>query len=93
MQLTTLLPILGLALSASATVPTVFGGCHYSSIGVEPWYNCNEQNGGSDPCAATQNCYMACGRAGSDDKASDFVMVAEWNGDALGSCSCECYLK
>ncbi|KAF7196816.1 hypothetical protein HII31_01734 [Pseudocercospora fuligena] len=91
MQLIALLFGYAVSVSMAEKVNTVFGGCNYSPIGVEPWYNCNDQNGGSDPCAPTQNCFMACGRAGSKDKASDFVMVAEWNGG--NTCNCECWLK
>ena len=83
--------MIALPLAVSATVPTMFSGCTYKPIGVEPWYNCNDMNGGTDPCAEQQDCYMACYRAGSNDKRSDFVGVAENNGD--GSCNCKCYLK
>ncbi|KAK4628729.1 hypothetical protein CLAFUW4_08002 [Fulvia fulva] len=85
--------LIALPLAVSASVPTIFSGCNYKPIGVEPWYNCNEQNGGSDPCAEQQDCYMACGSAGSNDKKDDFVIVAEWNGNSQGTCNCKCYLK
>lgn len=93
MHLTTILPLVALLSSATA-VQTIFNGCTYSKLQVEPWYNCNELNGGTDPCQEQQSCYMACGRAGSNDKPKDFVMVAEQNGPGAGNtCSCKCYLK
>jgi hypothetical protein len=89
---TSLLTTLALALGVSA-MDTTFGGCKYSKISGTPWHNCNDYNGGKDPCPEQQNCLMACGRAGSKDNANTFVMVSEYNGPDLGTCNCVCYLK
>lgn len=89
-----LLPfLLVTASTALAAVDTQFLGCTYSKLSVEPWYNCNDLNGGVDPCQQQHSCYMACGRAGSSDKPGDFVMVAEQNGPLADyPCACRCYM-
>lgn len=89
----TTITFLTVLFNTATAMDTVFGGCKYTALGVTPWYNCNAYNGGKDPCMEQQSCIEACGRAGSQDTAADFVMVADYNGPSLGTCECYCYLK
>ena len=80
--------ILSVLLFAVAAVNAVgsarFDGCEYKSLGVKAWDNCKG--------ACKQfDCYTACHRVGSKDRASDYVSTADLNGD--NSCSCKCYYR
>jgi len=81
-----LLPIV-LASTALAVMPARFDGCRYTTLRDGAYNNCD-----GNPCSAF-NCFQACGRAGSKDNRNTFVMVGDYNGPILNSCSCKCNLR
>ena len=76
-----------LLLAAAVSVNAMradFDGCLDLYLTVEAWDNCKG--------ACNQfDCFTACHRVGSADKASDYAMVGEYNGATFDSCSCKCY--
>lgn len=78
--------LLAIAVSVNAMTARL-DGCNDEPLSVAPWMNCK-----GNPCSQF-SCLQACGRAGSSDKASDFVMIGNYNGPILKSCSCICYRK
>jgi hypothetical protein len=70
---------------ANAYMKATLDGCHYEKLKVTPWDNCH------GACRQV-DCQLACHRAGTRDKPSDYVVVGNYNGPIINSCSCLCYL-
>lgn len=86
----TLLLASGIVSGVSAKVTTHFAGCKYTTIGA--YNNCLNINGGVSPCGSDSDCFVACNRAGSNDKSGDFRMVVDDNGVGNNPrCECRCY--
>lgn len=78
--------LLAVVAVVNAAIPSQLDGCVYKPLGVAAWDNC----GGA--CQGT-NCQLACHRAGTNDSPNDYVVVGNYNGPILNSCSCVCYLR
>ncbi|RKK19075.1 hypothetical protein BFJ66_g17845, partial [Fusarium oxysporum f. sp. cepae] len=75
----TLLSIGVMSVSAAiikVTPPPGQDMCFFKKLGVQPWHNCNQYNGGKDPWT-DQDCDLACARVGA---ISDSRYVPEHQG-------------
>ncbi|KAA8612819.1 hypothetical protein PtrV1_13388 [Pyrenophora tritici-repentis] len=82
-----ILPTLFVIVAAvNALIPAQLDGCKYEKLSVKPWDNC----GGA--CKSI-NCPLACNRVGTTDASNKYVVVGNYNGPDINTCSCICYLR
>ncbi|CAE7007070.1 hypothetical protein PTNB85_01398 [Pyrenophora teres f. teres] len=81
-----ILPTLFVIVAAvNALIPSQLDGCEYKKLGVDPWDDC-------EGACKSINCPLACNRIGSKDRPK-YVVVGNYNGPIINTCSCICYLQ